>query len=146
VNTAGTRVWEGRDFDDVFYAQMSAYTSNGTLDVETWMITAPFDFDAQSGEVMELEIADAFQNGNPLKVMYSTDYSGSGDPSSANWTEIGADQINPLINNSGSYDNVYESTGTIDLSAISGTAYIAFLYDSNGTVSTTIQLSKVDIR
>lgn len=146
VNTAGTRVWEGRDFDDVFYAQMSAYTSNGTLDVETWMITAPFDFDAQSGEVMELEIADAFQNGNPLKVMYSTDYSGLGDPSSATWNEIGSDQINPLINNSGSYDNVYESTGSIDLSAISGTAYIAFLYDSKGTVSTTIQLSKVNIR
>lgn len=146
VNTAGSRVWEGRDFDGVFYAQMSAFNNNEVLDVETWMITPPFDFDGQSGEIMELEIADAFQNGNPLKVMYSTDYSGSGDPSEASWTEIASDKIDPLINNPDSYDNVYESTGAIDLSGISGEAYIAFLYDSDGTISTTIQLSKVDIK
>lgn len=148
IFTTGDRLWEGRDFDDVFYANMSAFGGGGNpiADVVTWMITPEFDFDAQSGETMELKIADAFENGNPLKVMYSTNYAGSGDPTSADWTEIGADKIGPLINNSMTFDNVYESTGAIDISGINGTGHISFVYDSNGgSISTTIQISDVII-
>ncbi len=146
TNTVGTRSWNGRDFNDVYYANMSAFSSGDILDVVTWLITPQFDFDAQTGEKLELIIADAFRNGNPLTLMYSTDYSG-GDPTTAGWTPIGNDQIDPLINNSGTYDNVYESTGDIDLSSLTGKAHLAIVYSSQGaTVSTTIQISDVIIR
>ncbi len=144
ANTKGTRVWEGRDYDGEFYAQMSAYSSEGTLDVTTWMITPKIDFESQSGEYIEVKLADAFQNGNPFRIMYSVDYFG-GDPVAASWIEVGRDQIDPLINNSASYDNVYEPSGKIDLSSIPANAHIAFVYESGGSISTTIQLSSVNI-
>lgn len=145
-NVTGSRSWEGRNYEDEFYAQNSAYSSGNILDVESWLISPAFDFDAQTGESAVLNIADAFSNGNPLKMYYSTDYASSGNPSSATWTEIGASQIDALQDNTATYDNVYEATAAIDLSMISGTGYIAFVYDSeDATVSTTIQISNVAI-
>ena len=145
-NVTGDRLWLGREFDGEFYAQNSAYSSSAILDIESWMISPEFDFDAQAGESMVLNIADAYNNGNPLKVFYSTDYSGSGNPSDATWVQIGADQIAALNANTGGYDNVYEATSAIDLSGIAGTGYIAFVYDSaDATISTTIQISNVQI-
>jgi hypothetical protein len=146
VNTTGDREWQGRDFDDVFYAQMSAFNQGDIVDVETWMITPLFDFDAQSGEYIQFKMADAFENGNPLRLVYSTDYSGSGNPTSANWTEIGSSEIANLINNPDGYDNIYEDSGQIDLSMVTGKAHLAFVYDSqNATVSTTVQISEVNV-
>jgi len=143
-NTQGTDAWEVRDFDDVYYMNLDAFdgVGNPILDIVSWLITPEIDFDAQTGETLELKFADAFQNGQPLKAYYSTDYSGSGDPSSSTWVEFGEAEISPLVNNSGSYDNVYESTGNMDLSGVNGKGYLAFVYDSaGGTISTTIQIS-----
>ncbi len=147
LNTTGDRAWSVNDFDDIYYATMSAYDGGPILDVVTWLITPEIDFDAQSGETMELIIADAFENGNPLKAYYSTDYSGSGSPTGSTWVEVGAAVIPGLINNSGTYDNVYESTGLMDLSAVTGSGYVAFVYDSaGGSISTTVQISDVIIK
>lgn len=148
-NTVGDESWRGADFDNVFYATNDAFDGGGNpiIDMVSWLISPEIDFDAQSGETLELKIADAFSNGNPFKVFYSTDYSGSGNPDNAGWTEIASAEIAPIINNSGTFDNVYESTGEIDLSAPTGKGHIAFVYDSNGgTISTTIQISDMILK
>ncbi len=144
INTKGNEPWEIRDFNDVFYASLDAFDGGGNpiLDIVSWLITPKIDFDAQAGETLELRIADAFENGNPLKAYYSTDYDGTGDPSASTWVEFGSSEIGPLINNSNTFDNVFESTGQMDLSGIVGEGYLAFVYDSaDGTISTTIQIS-----
>ncbi len=148
IATTGTRLWEGDDFGGVFYAEISAFNGSGNpiLDLETWLITPSIDFDAQTGEAIRIRLADAFENGNPLKAFYSTDYSGSGDPTTATWIEIGANTLPSLINNGGFFDNVYEESDDIDLSMVTGTGYIAFVYDSaGGAISTTLQLDRVQI-
>ncbi len=148
VATTGTALWNPNDFGGVFYAQMSAFAGGGNpiLDVVTWLVTPEIDFDAQGNEALRIKMADAFQNGNPLKIFYSTDYTGNGDPNSATWTQIGADETAGLINNGGFFDNVYEDSDPIDLSTVTGTGYVAFVYDSNGgTISTTLQLDRVEI-
>ena len=56
-----------------------------------------------------------------FKVMYSTNYSGTGDPNTATWTDINATL------SAGNF--VFTQSGEIDLSAVSGTnVYIAFKY------------------
>jgi hypothetical protein len=146
INLSGSRSWIVEDFDNVSYATNDAFNGMGNpiLDVVSWLITPEIDFDAQTGETLELRFADAFENGNPFTVYYSTDYSGTGNPENANWTQIGDSVIEPLINNPDFFDNIYESTGAIDLSAPIGTGHVAFVYNSaGGTISTTIQISDV---
>ena len=116
TTTTGTKNWSVASFSGVFYAQQSAFVSGGSpLNLVSWLITPAINMDAQQNEYIRLKIADAFQNGNPLKLMYSVDFDGN-SPGTATWNEIGSDHIADLINNSGFYDNVYETTDPIDIS------------------------------
>ncbi|MFD0863371.1 DUF5689 domain-containing protein [Sungkyunkwania multivorans] len=148
IATTGTRLWTWSGAGGTPHANMSAFAggSNPPLDVVTWLISPSIDFDAQNNEFLRIEVADAFENGNPLSVRISTDYTGSGDPTAATWTTIGVDEVAALINNGGFFDNSYEQSGAIDLSTVTGNAYLAFVYDSNGgTISTTTDIGKVSV-
>ncbi|MUU79861.1 DUF5689 domain-containing protein [Winogradskyella endarachnes] len=146
TNTVGTRDWYSASFDGENYMRATAYSSGGNDDMISWLISPTIDFDAQDDEQLLLQIADAYSNGQPLKAYYSNDYTTGGNPSTATWTEIGATEIEALGENTGFYDNNYESTGLIDLSMVTGDAVIAFVYDSEGgDISTTIDLSDVKI-
>ncbi len=135
----GTRSFEIQEYNDAKYMQMSAYNSGESN--TTWMISPVFDIDSATDKVLSFEVADAFQNGNPLKLVYSTDYDGSDCPANFTWTEIASDEIAALINNSGSYDNSFESTGNIDISAISGSAVFAIVYEGSASgITTTVQI------
>ena len=144
-NTQGTRNWMKKEYSGVSYVKMSAYGGKGkpNVKVKSYLISPLFNFDAQENEILEFELADAFSNGNPLKVMYSKDYNGV-NIDKATWKELTIP--NTLFNNSSGYDNNYESSGDIDLSGIRGKAVIAFIYDSNkGKITSTAQLSEVHI-
>ncbi|MDO5607021.1 MAG: DUF5689 domain-containing protein [Capnocytophaga sp.] len=145
INTKGTFEWRVgvHSSNNVNRVRMSAYNANGTLDVISWLITPKINLDVNT-HVLKVKIADAFQNGNPLKVKYSTNYSGSGSPDAATWTEIGASQIAALINNTATHDNNYEESAAIPL-PLTGEVYIAFVYESGGNISTTIDLQSVYI-
>jgi hypothetical protein len=146
TNTVGTQSWRASGFGGVSYARGSAFSSGSIVQMVSWLISTPINFDAQNGEQMILQIGDAFSNGQPLKAYYSTDYSAGQDPDTATWVEIGAAEIDALEDNGGFYDNNYEQTAPIDMSGISGNAVIAFVYDSNNaTVSTNIDISFIKI-
>jgi hypothetical protein len=146
-NTEGSRAWDDRDFNGEFYARGSAFSGGSIVQMISWLVSPSFDFDAQNDEQLVLEIADAFNNGEPLKAYYSNDYvPGSNDASSATWIEIGMEEIIALPDNTGFFDNEYDQTTLINLSDITGNAVLAFVYDSNNaTVSSTIDLSDVKI-
>ena len=115
------------------------------LNLVSWLITPAINMDAQQNEYIRLKIADAFQNGNPLKLMYSVDFDGN-SPGTATWNEIGSDHIADLINNSGFYDNVYETTDPIDISFLNGNVSFALVYDSNaGNITTTVQFESIQL-
>lgn len=126
------------------FIEMSSFNSNESN--KTWLISSIYDFDNMIDKNMSFTLADALQNGNPLKLMYSNNYDGSSCPDVFSWTEFGTDQIAALINNPENDDFNFEATGDIDLSMIEGDAVIAFMYEgsANGVV-TKIQLNDIII-
>ncbi|ATA74448.1 hypothetical protein CGC52_02745 [Capnocytophaga sp. H2931] len=142
IATKGDRLWEIKTFNKVNYVQMSAFKQNAVIDVTTWLITPKFNITTED-LALKIKLADAHQNGNPLKIYYSSDYNGSNDVNGATWREIGKSAVEALINNSGRYDNNYEESAAIALPK--GEIYIAFVYESGGKISTTVQLQNVHI-
>ncbi|WP_115808413.1 DUF5689 domain-containing protein [Winogradskyella pacifica] len=147
INTLGTEEWYASSFSGEGYVRGSAFENNTTtLEMISWLISPSIDFDAQDNERLILQIADAFSNGQPLKAYYSNDYTAGSNPDDATWTEIGASEIAALPENTGFFNNVYDATGLINISMITGNAVLAFVYDSeNATISTTLDLSDVQI-
>lgn len=103
-------------------ASMNGFNSGDTE--EDWLILPVIDMDSYSDEVLSFDAEFNFGSddaNNFLKLVYSTDYSGVGDPSGASWTELSY----PAPASSGTISN----SGDIDVSGISGTAvYFAFQY------------------
>ncbi len=93
---------------------MNGYNSGETE--EDWLILPTINMNNYVNEVLTFDLWWKYgveNTDNYLKLLYSTDYSGAGDPSTATWTEIAFTQ--PAIS------NTWASTGNIDLSTITGT-------------------------
>lgn len=113
-----------------------------------WIILPPIDFDSYSNEIMSFESFTEFTDGgqpNPqITVQYSTNYAGSGDPSSATWTTLNGFTF-PASNS-----QQFTASGSVSLNAISGSeVYIAFQYQSSGTgggSTTRWRVDNIDIR
>jgi hypothetical protein len=106
----------------------SVYTAN-----EDWLVSPALDLTHHTNIKFNFQSAMKYGTaGLGLKVYYSTNYSGTGDPNSAIWTEFPSYTLSP-----GNF--TWTSSGNIDLSAIGGTAhtYIAFKYTC-GTVSSDV--------
>jgi hypothetical protein len=147
INTVGTSAWGYGSFSGEGYMRGSAFAGGSDInEMVSWLISPSIDFDAQENERLILEVADAFSNGQPLKAFYSNDYTTGSNPDDATWIEIGASEISALPENTGFFNNVYDATGLINISMISGDAVLAFVYDSNNaTISSTLDLSNVAI-
>ncbi|MCK5103858.1 MAG: choice-of-anchor J domain-containing protein, partial [Cyclobacteriaceae bacterium] len=110
------------------YASVSGIA--GSSPTEAWYITPSIDFSTSSNEVLSF---DSWTSGTDdthpkLEVMYSTNYTGSGNPNVASWTSL---TFSPPIENS----QVWAPSGLIDLLTIPSAAYIAFKYTSSGTAA-----------
>jgi len=95
---------------------------------EDWLVLPAINFDAYANERMTFNTIATYgviDENNYLKLMYSTDYFGLGNPNTAKgtWTEI---PFTPAAVGGGE-----ASSGILDLSGISGTnVYLAFKYYS----------------
>lgn len=135
-SNCGTAEWTA--FDEAgsnsWYCNSDEYTMNGypsTNDID-WLIS-DFTIDFDSYASVNIEVTTSEKYGNAIneagefELVYSTDYSGSGDPSIATWTPLTFDPNNTSTSGSASSDD----TTVVDASSITGTAYIAFIYDAN---------------
>lgn len=118
-----TKEWNWNSSDQA--AQMNGYNS-GDVE-EDWLIIPGIDFDSYSNEIMTFDSWYKYGSDdadNYLKLLYSSDYPGFGDPSSYTWNE--------LTFTHPSSAETWTSSGDIDLSTISGSSvYIAFKYHYN---------------
>ncbi len=108
----------------------SANGLGGTGASQTWLISPKRNFDLLASEALSFDSwTDGTDTGYPtLQVLYSDDYSGSGNPNVATWM--------PLVYTlSPEQSQAWTSSGLVDLSALSGDNYIAFKYTSSGTTS-----------
>jgi hypothetical protein len=113
-----SKTWEWHS-DGV--ARMNGFNT-GDIE-EDWLILPGIELNLDD-VIMSFETAYNFGNDNEdnyLKLFYSTDYAGVGDPTPATWTELPFTQ--PAT---GGY--VWTPSGNIDLSGISGTTWIGFKY------------------
>ncbi|RKY55184.1 MAG: hypothetical protein DRP93_03840, partial [Candidatus Neomarinimicrobiota bacterium] len=107
------------------FAAMNGWNS-GELE-EDWLILPGIDFDSYSNELMTFNSWYNYgsdDDNNNLKLYYSSDYPGTGDPNGSTWTELFF-----------AYPSTYQTwtpSGVIDLSSVSGSlVYLAFKYNYN---------------
>lgn len=114
-------------WDSDGYAVGNGFNFSGGEDQEDWMILPAFDADAYANPILTFDTwyrygVDEADGNNYLKLYYSTDYAGVGDPSGATWNELTFTRP--------STDQEWESSGNVDLSGISGSSvYVAFEYN-----------------
>lgn len=112
--------------DDGGVAEANGYNS-GDLE-DDWMILPGIDFSQYSNDI-RMVFSSYYNYGtddvdNYLKLKYSSDYEGTGDPTSATWTEISFTKP--------SESEVWTSTGEINLPDTNSTnVYIALQYHYN---------------
>ncbi len=139
LSVIGDQIWKIDDTHGVGgskCAKVSGY-SGGSFENEDWLITPVMDLSGVLEAKLSFSTACNY-NGNDIEVKYSTNYSGSGAPSVATWTDLTATL------STGSW--AWTSSGDIDISAItSTTATFAFIYTSTVTESKTWELDLVKI-
>jgi len=138
---AGTKTWEGREYEGNLYAQFSAYES-GEASTVAWLFTPAIDLSGYSAISFSFKSKDGYNNGDPLEVLLSDDYTGTGDPNGFSWVNL-----NPTLStgNSDGYADNWTSSGDISLNDYAGnTVYIAFKYTGGDpSLTTTMQIDDV---
>lgn len=124
-SVSGNENWEcGTGF-----MQINAYGSDVACD--DWLISPEIDLNSTETEKFSFKSWNKYTDSYypPIKVKYSIDYSGSGDPSFATWNDLVATW-------SSENSQTWTESGEIDLSSIIGSkVYIVFQYTSSGTGS-----------
>lgn len=125
VDVAGDDSWScGSGYMDI-----NGY--GGSADEDYLIINTPIDFNSYTLEELVVQTNERY-DGPDLELRYSTDFNGTFDAtnvSAATWNAI---TFTPNDASSGSSFSGW-SDNTVDLSGISGTAYIAFRYEATGS-------------
>ncbi len=126
-SVAGAQTWAWTSYG----ATMSGYANSVYTANEDWLISPALNLTQHTNIKFNFESAMNYGTaGQGLKVYYSTNYSGNGDPNSATWTELNCTL------SAGSW--AFTPSGDIDLTAIGGThTYLAFKYVC-GTISSEV--------
>jgi hypothetical protein len=133
-NTTGAQIWDCTSFgrDPAAPAGTTAFPnavqingfSNGANNInKDWLISPKLDLAGTAYPLLNFWSRNAFA-GDPLELKISTDYTGSGDPALATWTDL-----NGKFPSKGS--DVWTLSSGINLSAFKqSSVYIAFVYSS----------------
>jgi len=118
-------------------AKMSGYAGGNNVN-EDWLITKPINLTGITAAKLTFQSARNY-SGNNLVVYMSTDYNGTGAPSTATWTTLPA-----TLSTTGF---AWTNSGDIDISAAAGssTVYIAFKYTCTASASATYEIDNVKI-
>ncbi|MBT8243668.1 MAG: hypothetical protein HKP48_08725 [Winogradskyella sp.] len=143
---AGTELWSEDVFSGNGTARFSAFSTGESSNIG-WLITPSIYMDAQTGEVLTFEMQHAFPDAghDPMEVLYSNDFDGTeAGVLTATWTSMPFTKS--YIVDSGNWFTFINS-GPIDLSGVTGNAYIAFKYTGSDTANQnmTIDIDNVKI-
>jgi PKD repeat protein len=120
--SGSTKFWIHASTSGNGYAFMNGFNS-GDIE-EDWLILPGINFNDYINESLSFETWYNFgtdDDNNYLKLYYSANYTGTGNPTSATWTELTFTRPTTSLE--------WVASGTIDLSGISGSlVYIGFKY------------------
>lgn len=136
----GNRYWQMKTFNSNNYIELSANAGSGPY--ETFFIV-PVNF--TPGKKISFNVNVGYYNGDALKVYTSTNYTPSGDVTSATLTDITSSFTIPKAPASGY--GVLSPAGTYTIPAtLTGNGYIMFKYTgAGGGVTSTIQLDNIGL-
>ncbi len=109
---------------------MNGYDYNNNDNDIDWLISDfTIDFSTYNNPIIDVTTKEKYGNttneAGEFELRYSTDYSGSGDPTTATWTAL---TFNPNNTSSGG-DYSASSITSVEASGITGVAYLAFVYN-----------------
>ncbi|HMH23903.1 MAG TPA: choice-of-anchor J domain-containing protein [Puia sp.] len=103
--------------------QMNGFANNTNNTNEDWLISPKLDLTGTAFPLLSFWSRNAF-SGDPLQLKISTDYTGTGDPNAATWTDL-----NGKFPSEGS--DVWKLSSNINLTAYKqASVYFAFVYKS----------------
>lgn len=145
VNDAfvGNRYWDVKTFGSNKYIQMTAFGATGTT--KTYLMM-PVAF--TPGNKFSFKSKDGYNNGNVLKVYYSTNYVAGGDLADATLVNITPSFTISSGTTSGYAVNFVNSGDFVIPSSLTGNGYFIFEYAGNGAggaLTTTIQIDDVKV-
>ena len=116
--------WVRRSFEGNGYAYINQYDADEAAN--DWLITDEvLALDDFQNEVLTFTNVKRYGSGDTdLRLKYSTDYDGEGDPTSATWTDISG----RVTWDDASGDYTFQTAGPVDLSDLPGSVYLAFHY------------------
>ncbi len=143
VSVIGAQVW---NFSATFgnpggMAKMSGFATTNNAN-EDWLISPKQDLSILANATLSFDNAYKF-TGDPIKVLISNNYPGTGSPNAAGvtWTTLTANL------STGNY--VYANSGNIDISSFTGSGnsgvYVAFKYTSSSAAGSTWEIDNVKI-
>ncbi len=143
VMEAGSKDWVGGSYGGTRFAKMSAYNS-GDASMLTWLISPEIDLTGLSSVSLSFLTLEGYDNGAQLKVYYSTDYAGDGNPQDANWNELTADIAGGT---SSGYAAAWTPSGDVDLSQIGTKVHLAWKYigSDSGGQTTTFEVDNIKV-
>jgi hypothetical protein len=137
--TVGYKYWDVKLFSSNKYIEMSAY-NNGCS--KTYLII-PVDF--TSANKFSFQSKDGYNNGDPLKIYYSTDYVPNGKISQATLVDI-TSKFKISTGHTDEYGSDFMSSGTYNIPVdLTGNSYFIFEYDGTSGISTTIQIDNISV-
>lgn len=121
--------------------KMSGYNS-GNHTNEDWLISPVMNLSALTSATLSFDNAYKF-TGPTLQVLVSNNYSGTGNPNTATWTDLSS----LATFSTGNY--VYANSGALSLASFTGsgnnTVYVAFKYSSTTSAASTWEVDNVKI-
>ncbi len=136
VNVLGDQVWHTENYGNPQPCAVMKGYDGGNHENEDWLITRQaLNLSGFNTILFSVDYAGNY-NGDPLKCLISTDYSGSGNPNNATWTELGSFMQN----------NFVFTPIVFDLSAYSNQeVYITFRYTSSESDGATWEIDNIKV-
>jgi hypothetical protein len=133
----GSKYWDVATFSSNKYIKASAFNSGCT---KAYFIV-PVDFTAANGLAFKTE--DGYNDGDPLKIYYSTDYVPSNAVNQATLVDI-TSKFRISTGHKTSYAPTFISSGTYFLpESLTGKGYFIFEYDGTTGITTTMQIDDI---
>ena len=136
-SVSGEQEWTYYNFNNEDYARISGY-SGGAVANEDWLISPAIVTPADYFDITLKFRSARNYDGNALQLMLSTNYSGTGNPNSASWTDI----TDMADWSAGTW--TWIQSGDVLIAETGGTTYyIAFKYTSTTEAAATWQVDDV---
>ncbi len=136
----GSKYWDVATFSSNKYLQMSAYNAGCS---KTYFIV-PVDFTAANQFLFKSK--DGYNDRNPLRVYYSTNYIPGGSVEQATLIDI-TNKFKISNGNTDSFGSEFINSGVYAIpTSLTGNGYFIFEYDGTTGITTTIQLDDIVVK